>query len=502
MKIRKIVIAGGGTAGWMSAAGLCRLLKPLGLEICLVESEQIGTVGVGEATLPHMRFFNRTLGLDERELMAATNATFKLGIEFRDWGRIGDSYIHPFGDYGPVDQTIPFHHVWHRMKEEGLSQRIDDFSLPVRMSERGKFGFPSEDPDSLLSTFSYAYQLDASLYAKFLRRFSEANGVKRIEGRITSVERDGESGHIQALNLESGERVDGDFFVDCTGFRALLIGKELGATFVDWSHWLPCDRAIAVACEKKDESLPYTRATAREAGWQWRIPLQHRTGNGHVYCSDFMDDQTAEDILLSTLDARPISAPNRLRFKAGMQDRQWIGNCLAIGLSSGFLEPLESTSIYLIQAGITAFAELMPSGGIDERDVDEFNRVMQLEYDRIRDFLVLHYHATERDDSPFWNYVRTMSIPDTLKEKMDLFRSRGIVQEYKDGLFLHPSWIAVYLGQRVMPEARDPRVDALSRDALSKLVKETAEIERLLNDCPAHETALAGFCGRQAALLS
>ncbi|MEQ9316048.1 MAG: tryptophan 7-halogenase, partial [Henriciella sp.] len=359
-----------------------------------------------------------------------------------------------------------------------------------------------EDPASLLSTFSYAYQLDASLYAKFLRRFSEANGVKRIEGRITSVDRDGESGHIQALILESGERIDGDFFIDCTGFRALLIGKELGAKFVDWSHWLPCDRAIAVACEKKGESLPYTRATAREAGWQWRIPLQHRTGNGHVYSSEFMENQAAEDILLSTLDAKAISEPNRLRFKAGMQDRQWIGNCIAVGLSSGFLEPLESTSIYLIQAGITAFAELMPAGGIDQRDVDEFNRVMQLEYDRIRDFLVLHYHATERDDSPFWNYVRTMSIPDTLKEKMDLFRSRGVVQEYKDGLFLHPSWIAVYLGQRVMPETRDPRVDALSKADLSKMMKETAEIERLLNDCPAHETALAEFCGQRAAAYS
>lgn len=494
MKVGRIVIAGGGTAGWMAAAGLSRLLGPVGIRIDLVESEQIGTVGVGEATLPHMRFFNRTLGIDESELMAFTNATFKLGIEFCDWARVGDRYIHPFGDYGPLEQDIPFHHIWRRLVDEGRAQRICDFSLPVRMSERGKFDFPATDPDNLLSTFSYAYQLDASLYAKFLRRYAEANGVVRTEGRIQSVERHGETGAISALSLESGQRLEGDLFIDCTGFRALLIGQEMCAAFDDWSHWLPCDRAIAVACKTAGESVAYTRATARKAGWQWRIPLQHRTGNGHVYCSDFMGDDEAADILLGSLEAEAISDPNFLRFKAGMRPQQWAGNCVALGLASGFLEPLESTSIYLIQAGITALAELMPSGEIDPRDADEFNRVMQLEYDRIRDFLILHYHATERDDSPFWNHVRTMSIPESLQEKLDLFRARGVVQEYKDGLFLHPSWIAVYLGQRIVPDSYDPRADALSEEEIQAMLKLPAEIERKLNGCASHEDALNAHC--------
>lgn len=502
MKVRKVVIAGGGTAGWMTAAGLSKLLGPAGVEIQLVESEQIGTVGVGEATLPHMRFFNRTLGLDERDVMAFTQATFKLGIEFRDWGKIGDRYIHPFGDYGPLDQDIPFHHIWHLMSQQGLAGRIDDFSLPVRMSELGKFEFPSTDPADLLSTFSYAYQLDASLYAKYLRRYAEANGVKRVEGRITSVEQASERGFLTSLTLEDGDRLDGDFFIDCTGFRAMLIGKTLGADFDDWSAWLPCDRAIAVACRKEGASVPFTRATARPAGWQWRIPLQHRTGNGHVYCSDFMSDDEAEKILLGSLEADPISDPNRLRFRTGMRPEQWKANCVAIGLSSGFLEPLESTSIYLIQAGITALAELFPSGEVDMRDITEFNRVMQLEYDRIRDFLILHYHATERDDSPFWNYVRTMDIPASLQEKLDLFRSRGIVQEYKDGLFLHPSWIAVYLGQGVVPDTHDPRADALTRDDLLRHADLRGEIADILSQAPSHEDALARFSRKEQAVVT
>ena len=494
MKVRRIVIAGGGTAGWMTAAGLARLLGPAGYSIVLVESEQIGTVGVGEATLPHMRFFNRTLGIDERDLMAATQATFKLGIEFRDWARIGDAYVHPFGDYGPLAQDIPFHHVWHRLKQEGRAGRICDYSLPVRMSERGKFAFPTADPGSLLSSFSYAYQLDASLYARYLRRFAEGLGARRIEGRIEQVERDGENGDITALVLQSEDRIEGDIFIDCTGFRALLIGHEMGEPFEDWSHWLPCDRAIAVASRRTGDTGAYTRATARTAGWQWRIPLQHRTGNGHVYASAFMSDDEALSILLSGLDAEAISEPNHLRFKAGMRRHQWIGNCVAIGLSSGFLEPLESTSIYLIQAGITALAELMPEGPVDQRDSDEFNRVMQGEYGRIRDFLILHYHATERSDSPFWDHVRTMSIPDSLAEKLDLFRTRGIVQEYKDGLFLHPSWIAVYLGQRIIPQAHDPRADALDEAALEEMLALPRGIEQLLNTCQTHDKALGAYC--------
>ena len=493
-RLKRIVIAGGGTAGWMTAAGLSRLLKPLGLEITLVESEQIGTVGVGEATLPHMRFFNQSLGLDERELMAFTYATFKLGIEFCDWGRIGDAYVHPFGDYGEDHEGIAFHHIWQYLRAHERAGRIDDWSVPVVMSERGRFAFPSTDPDDLLSTYSYAYQLDAGRYAQFLRRFSESQGVSRIEGRIVEVSRNGETGDINHLKLESGALLEGDLFIDCTGFRALLIGEQMGARFLDWSDVLPCDRAIAVACESALPSVAYTRATARKAGWQWRIPLQHRIGNGHVFASEFMSDDEAARILIGSLEGAPRGEPKLLRFKAGQRDRQWIGNCVAVGLSSGFLEPLESTSIYLIQAAITALVEVFPTGTVDVRDVDEFNRVMDLEYERVRDFLVLHYHATERDDSEFWNYVRTMPIPDSLAYKMELFRERGVVVTYKDGLFLHPSWIAVYLGQRVFPKHIDPRVAGLGEEVLARFAAMPAAISKCVDGQKNHHEVISSYC--------
>ncbi|MCI4645231.1 MAG: tryptophan 7-halogenase [Hyphomonadaceae bacterium] len=491
---RRVIIAGGGTAGWMTAAGLSHQLRGLGLEILLVESEQIGTVGVGEATLPHMRFFNQSLGLDERELMAFTRATFKLGIEFCDWGRIGDAYIHPFGDYGEDHEGIAFHHIWQHMQATGQAGRIDSYSLPCMMSEAGKFAFPSSRPDDLLATYSYAYQLDAGRYAQFLRRFSERNGVRRIEGRIVDVAQDPETGFIRELKLESGETVAGDLFIDCTGFRALLIGETMGARFMDWSDVLPCDRAIAVACQSTAPSVAYTRATARKAGWQWRIPLQHRIGNGHVYASAFVSDEEAGDILLGNLESAPNGEPKLLRFKAGQRDRQWIGNCVAVGLSSGFLEPLESTSIYLIQAAITALIEVFPAGTVDARDIAEFNRVMDLEYERVRDFLILHYHATERDDSAFWDYVRTMKIPDSLAYKMELFRERGIVVTYKDGLFLHPSWVAVYLGQRVVPERCDPRVVELGDEVWGKYAALKDEIQTRMTGLQSHQEVIDAYC--------
>ncbi len=493
-RLKRIIIAGGGTAGWMTAAGLSRLIRPLGLDIILVESKQIGTVGVGEATLPHMRFFNQSLGLDERELMAFTHATFKLGIEFRDWGRIGDAYIHPFGDYGEDHDGIAFHHIWQHLHAQGRARRIDDWSVPVVMSERGRFAFPAADTDDLLSTYSYAYQLDAGRYAQFLRRFSEARGVSRIEGRIVDVGRTGETGDIAHLKLESGALLEGDLFIDCTGFRALLIGEQMGAQFLDWSNVLPCDRAFAVACESVEPSVAYTRATARTAGWQWRIPLQHRIGNGHVFCSHFMSDDEAAGILMGSLEGAPRGEPRLLKFKAGQRDRQWIRNCVAVGLSSGFLEPLESTSIYLIQAAITALVDGFPTGAVDARDVEEFNRVMDLEYERVRDFLVLHYHATEREDSEFWNHVRTMPIPDSLAYKMELFRERGVVATYKDGLFLHPSWIAVYLGQRMMPRRIDPRVAGLGEDVLARFAGMKGDISSCVDAQQSHDQVIAGYC--------
>lgn len=451
-----VVIVGGGTAGWMAAAGLSSLLENAGLNITLVESAAIGTVGVGEATLPHLRFFNQAIGIDEYDFMAATRATVKLGIEFVDWGKIGDRYIHPFGDYGIPNDGVGFHHFWRRFSGELGS--ISQFSLPVVAAELGKFEPPSDDERSALSTFRFAYQFDATQYAPYLRRHAEARGVTRLEGRVVDVVVD-EEGDVRTLKLEDGREIHGDLFIDCSGFIGLLIEKALGTGYEEWTHWLPCDRAVAAPCEHAGELLPYTRATAREAGWQWRIPLQHRTGNGYVYSSQFIDDQTAMDSLVNSLEGPLLADPKPLRFVSGKRRKLWNKNCVAIGLSGGFLEPLESTSIYLIQQGITYLIEMFPHGVSAEVARTEYNRIMDLEFKRIRDFLILHYHATERTDAPLWDMMREMDVPDSLKEKMALFRARGQVQTYDHGLFLEPSWLAVYLGQRVLPDHYDPRVD-------------------------------------------
>ena len=451
-----VVIVGGGTAGWMTAAGLSSLLAKTGLNITLIESAAIGTVGVGEATLPHLRFFNQAIGIDEYDFMAATRATVKLGIEFVDWGQVGDRYIHPFGDYGIPNDGVGFHHFWRRFSDELGS--ISNFSLPVVAAELGKFQPPSDDERSALSTFRFAYQFDATQYASYLRRHAEARGVTRIEGRIVDVALD-EAGDVRTLKLEDGREIEGDLFIDCSGFIGLLIEKALATGYEEWTRWLPCDRAVAAPCEHVGPLLPYTRATAREAGWQWRIPLQHRTGNGYVYSSQFIDDQTAMDSLVTSLEGPLLADPKPLRFVTGKRRKLWNKNCVAIGLSGGFLEPLESTSIYLIQQGITYLIEMFPHGENAEVARTEYNRIMDLEFSRIRDFLILHYHATERTDASFWDMMREMDVPDSLKEKMALFRARGQVQTYEHGLFLEPSWLAVYLGQRVVPDHYDPRVD-------------------------------------------
>lgn len=500
-RIGRIVILGGGTAGWMTAAALSHVLAPRNVSITLIESDEIGTVGVGEATLPHIRFFNQRIGLDERELMAATQATMKLGIQFCDWGRIGDAYIHPFGDYGQPASGAEFHHLWARLHAIGRASRICDYSLPIVMAEQGRFGFPVEDEGSVMSSFSYAYQFDAGLYARYLRRVSEGRGVVRVEGKVTSVNQHPETGHVTGLHLGPDRMISADLFVDCSGFRAVLIDGAMNAAFEDWSRWLPCDRAIAIPTENVAPPFPYTRASAREAGWQWRIPLQHRTGNGYVYSSAFLDDHVAEDQLLSSLEGNALRQPNRLRFRPGQRRQQWAGNVVAIGLSSGFLEPLESTSIHLIQLGITNLLELFPDGPLDQDDIAEFNRVMALEYDRVRDFLILHYHATERDDSDFWNYVRTMEVPASLDEKMRLFRERGIVMKYRDGLFLHPSWVAVFVGQRVVPQRWDPRVDTIPEDqAADTLAKIKRHISDTVENLDHHALALERYCPAEASV--
>lgn len=464
--IEKILIVGGGTAGWMTAAALSRMLADLPINIHLVESAEIGTVGVGEATVPHIRFFNQKLGFGEANFMARTKATFKLGIEFCNWGRIGDSYIHPFGAFGHDIGGVAFHHHWARMHRSGDPHALEEYSLPISAARAGRFAFPAEDPASLLSTYSYAFQFDAGLYAAFLRDYAEERGVIRHEGKITKVGQNGETGFVESVELESGAQIDADLFVDCSGFRGLLIEGALETGYENWSHWLPCDRAVAVPCATNGELTPYTRATAKDAGWIWRIPLQHRVGNGHVYCSNYISDDDAAHALVSQLESEPLAKLNFLRFTTGKRRKQWSKNVVAIGLSAGFLEPLESTSIHLIQLGIGRLLDFFPDTGWDPMLADEYNRLMDLEYERVRDFLILHYHATERTDTPFWNYVRTMPIPDSLTHKMQAFRERGVVVNYRDGMFLDASWIAVYLGQRVIPEHGDPLAAHLDEQAL------------------------------------
>lgn len=490
----EVLIVGGGTAGWMTAAALCQVLPPGLANIRLVESEAIGTVGVGEATVPHIRFFNARLGFDEADFMSATSATFKLGIEFRNWGQRGDSYIHPFGAYGKTLNGVDFHHFWMRHRREQPAASLENYSLPIIAARDNRFQHPSEEPDSPFGTYSYAYQFDATRYAMYLRRFAESRGVQRIEGRITSVRQTAESGCVESVVLEDGRELDGDFFIDCSGFRALLIGEALGCAYTDWSRWLPCDRAYAAPCAVAGPLTPYTRATAGNAGWTWRIPLQHRVGNGHVYASAFINDEDAERVLLESLEAKPQSTPKQLRFLAGRREIQWSKNVVAIGLSSGFLEPLESTSIHLIQLAIGYLLDLFPRDPTDPMHAREFNRIMGLEYERIRDFLILHYHATQRDDSEFWNYCRTMEIPDSLAYRMELFRERGIVPSYREGMFLDASWLAVFFGQNVFPRAEDPRAAALPAEELdATMVGLRKAYARALASMPSHSSVLASM---------
>ena len=453
----KVVVLGGGTAGWMAAAGLARLLPELA-EIQLVESNDIGIIGVGEATLPHIRAFVERLGIDEASFMKATHATFKLGIDFRDFGKIGESYIHPFGSFGEELAGVGFHHWWLEMQRQGLASDLGDYSFAVAAARADKFAPPATD-GSLASTYGYAYQFDATLFGPFMRNFGLHHGVTRHQGLVTKVDRNSESGDVEALVLEDGRRITGDLFVDCSGFRSLLLGDAMQSEWEDWTHWLPCDRAAAMPCTHAHEQIrPYTTATAMPAGWRWQIPLQHRMGNGYVFSSAHLSEEKACEALLSAAEGNKLADPRVLRFRPGRRMRSWVGNVLGVGLSSGFLEPLESTSIYLAQMAITYLIELFPEGGlIDPRDRDEFNRLVDLEYGRVRDFLILHYHATTRDDSEFWNHVRTMEVPDSLAGKMELWRKAGRVESYSDGLFYDASWIAVYLGQGMFPERHDPR---------------------------------------------
>lgn len=481
-KLERLVIVGGGSAGWMAAAAIANAAGR-GCSITLIESDEIGTVGVGEATIPPIKVFNRTLGLDEKDFVVRTQGTFKLGIEFVNWGRQGHRYFHPFGTYGADFDMVPLHQYYLRARQSGRDPgSLDDFTMAWQVAKRGRFAPPTQDPRLIQSTFDYAYHFDAGLYAQFLRSYSEARGVVRMEGKIADVGLDGEDGRITHVTLEDGRKVEGDFFVDCSGFRGLLIEGALKAGYEDWSHWLPCNRAMAVPCEHGGEFTPYTRSTAREAGWQWRIPLQHRIGNGYVYSSGFITDEEVERTLLANLDGKPLADPRPLRFTTGKRKKIWHKNCVAIGLAAGFMEPLESTSLHLIQTGITRFLALFPNKTVDPVLETEFNRLSTYEWERIRDFLILHYCATERDDSELWRYCASMSLPDTLTYKMAHFRKYGRMVSDGPELFLNPSWLAVYLGQFVEPEGYDPLVDTRTHveadrhlASLKTLMAQTAE---------------------------
>ena len=493
--IDTVCILGGGTAGWMAAAGLANKFSGLGVGITLVESEQIGTVGVGEATLPHIRFYNQTLGIDEADFMRATKATFKLGIEFRDWDRIGSRYVHPFGAYGAPLDGIDFHQLWLRLRREGANDRLDDHSFPVVAAEADRFQHPPGRPDEIGSNFGYAYQMDSGLYAQLLRRYAEARGVTRVEGKVAGHRLDAETGFVDAVTLEDGREVAAQLFVDCSGFRGLLIEGALETGYEDWRRWLPCDRAFAVQCEHGGaDPSPYTRATARRAGWQWRIPLQHRVGNGHVYCSDFTTDDEARDQLTGTLEGQAITEPKQLFFTTGKRRKLWNRNVVAVGLSGGFLEPLESTSIHLIQEGLTHLIELFPDAAFDPLDAEEYNRRMDLNFERIRDFLLLHYVATTRADSAFWRHLTAMTLPDSLQARIEAWRRRGAVPTYDFGTFLPASWIAVMLGQGLMPEGVDPAADALDADRVKSWAgRIRQETQAAVHATPPHGEYLARF---------
>jgi len=490
----RIVIVGGGTAGWMAAAALARFIGEPN-HIRLIESDAIGTVGVGEATIPQIRLFNDSLGIDEDRFVRETKGTFKLGIEFVDWHRPGTRYIHGFGGIGRGLGLLPFYHYWLRYRADGGTLDLWDFSPNVRAARANRFGRVPDRITGQPSGYGYAYHFDAALYARFLRRFAETGGVQRIEGEVIDVALHGESGCIDSVTLASGARIEGDLFVDCSGFRGRLIEQALGSGYEDWSHWLPCDRALAVPCESVAPLTPYTRSTAREAGWQWRIPLQHRTGNGHVYCSSFVSDEAAHDTLLAHLDGAPLADPRALRFTTGKRRAAWVKNCVALGLASGFLEPLESTSIHLIQNGIARLLAFLPDAACDSADIAEYNAQTDFEYAAVRDFLILHYRLNDRGDSEFWRYCREMPIPDSLTQKIALFAANGRIARHNLELFDVPSWLQVMWGQGLRPRGYHPLADRPTAQELDQLIATNQRrAERIVAPLGDHADFIAAHC--------
>jgi tryptophan halogenase len=486
--MKKVVIAGGGTAGWMTAAALSRTLGKV-VEISLIESDEIGTVGVGEATIPTLVTFHRLLDLNEQKFMAAVQGTFKLGIAFENWRDAGHTYIHSFGTTGRDHWTAGFQHFWLKARAKGSPAEYGAYCLELKAAEAGRFAHLPK------TGLNYAFHIDASLYAKYLRTFSEELGVRRVEGKIVDVSSDADSGFIEAVTLASGERMHGDLFIDCTGFRGLLIEQTLQSGYEDWSHWLPCDSALAVQSELNGDAFPYTRSIAHEAGWQWRIPLQHRRGNGIVYSSRYMSDDEARNTLLGSVDEKLLTEPRQVRFRPGQRLQPWKKNCIAVGLASGFVEPLESTSIHMIQRSIIRLLQMFPADGIKQPDVDEFNRQTRFENDNIRDFIVLHYHQTNRRDTPFWRHCSCMPIPETLEHRIRLFRESGRVFKVPNELFSENSWTQVMLGQGIEPQQYHPVVDVMSDEELSRFLEGIrSAVAATVAQLPTHQAYVEQYC--------
>ena len=485
----RVVVAGGGTAGWLAAYSLIKRLGNL-LDVTLVESDQIGTVGVGEATVPTMHRFHAFFGIDEREFMRATQATFKLGIVFENWGAPGESYAHTFGEIGQSNWMVEFHQYWLEAHAHGFGGSLEDYCLELKAAEAGKFAKKAGE-----TPLTYAFHLNATAYAAFLRQKSEALGVRRVEGKISEITVDPETGDIQSLKLDEDRQVAGDFFIDCTGFRSLLLGGALDVEFEDWGHWLAADRALAVQTESTEPPRPYTRAIAHASGWQWKIPLQTRTGNGLVYSSRFCSDDDARATLLGNITGETITEPLQLKFKTGRRINAWHKNCVAIGLSSGFVEPLESTSIHLIDTALVRLMRLFPFSGAMEPLAEQFNHETQVEWEAVRDFIILHYKQTQRDDSEFWNFYRTMEIPDSLAHRIELFKENGYVWSDLANLFRAHSWIQVMFGQGLFPDSCHGASRILPPEALkAELEKLSTSVSQSLAKLPDHNDFIKQYC--------
>jgi tryptophan halogenase len=459
------------------------------LDISLVESDEIGTVGVGEATIPPLVQYNQLCQIGEPEFMAAVEATFKLGISFENWRDVNEDYIHSFGNTGTDHWSAGFQHIWLSGQRKGIATDYGDYCLELRAAVENKFAHLPKNG------LNYAFHIDATLYAKFLRKLSEENGTARVEGKIVKVDTDPESGFITSLTLDSGKQIEGDLFIDCTGFRGLLIEQTLHAGYEDWSHWLPCESAVAVQTESTGPAIPYTRSIAREAGWQWRIPLQHRVGNGMVYCSRYISDEDARETLLANIEGELLTEPRVIKFRPGQRLKQWSKNCVAIGLSSGFLEPLESTSIHLIQRSAIRLMRMFPHNRIEQTDIDEFNKQSRFDIETIRDFIILHYCVTNRKDTPFWRYCRNMEIPETLAHRIELFRKTGRVFRIPNELFAETSWIQVMLGQGIEPEQYHRVVDVMGDEELDKFLRQIkSNVDSTVSGLPDHQAYVEQYC--------